>query len=121
MQFTSWLILSLIVAFGTIVNGFAQDTTQIPNVSTETQFNSMLGGQTLTLDNVEFEEAPINVDIGLNIFSDLSQIKQAVLLEYDWFTQPPLNFFRYLYLAYYGAFILFTGYDVFTRLVTRAR
>ncbi len=121
MQFTSWLILSLIVAFGTIVNGFAQDTGQVPNVATETQFNSMLNGQTLTLDNVEFEEAPINVDIGLNVISSLSDIKQAILLEYDWFTQPPLNFFRYLYLAYYGAFILFTGYDVFTRLVTRAR
>ena len=119
MQFQSWLILSLIVAFGTIVNGFASDTGDIPNTTSETTYNSLLQGKSLTLDRVEFESAPINVDVGINVLSSLTDVKQAILLEYDWFTQAPLNFFRYIYLAYYSAFLIYTGYDVSSRLLTR--
>ncbi len=119
MQFQSWLILSLIVAFGTIVNGFAVDTGDIPNTTSETSYNSLLQGKSLTLDRVEFESAPINVDIGFNVLSSMGDVKRAVMLDYDWFTQPPLNFFRYIYLAYYGAFALYTGYDIGSRLLTR--
>jgi len=120
MQFTSWLIFALVVTFGVIIDGFAENSSNIPNAQGLSEVNAMLDTKTLKLDQATFEGEPLNTDMGFfSIIKDIDKVKKSFMLDYEWFKQEPLNILRFIWLAYYGAFSLYTFFYLGSAILGR--
>tara|TARA_B100001094_G_scaffold317528_1_gene360033 strand:- start:436 stop:822 length:387 start_codon:yes stop_codon:yes gene_type:complete len=113
MGFQAWLLFSIVVGMGILIDGVAEESATGLTVQGQAQFNSMIDAEILDVSDETLNETPLNIDFGGNIFKideAWSNFYDSITLNYDWFKLPVIIYFRYMWLAYCGALILYTAF-----------
>ena len=68
MGFQAWLLFSIVVGMGILIDGVAQESTTGLTQEGQAQFNSMVDAKMLDVSDETLNDTPLNIDFGGNIF-----------------------------------------------------